>query len=183
MPKAGCSSLKVQRPQTCRATAPRSPSSMRTRSPGKVPMRWGQAGSPSPHPSIADVHHGGGARGSLWVVNARAQRPLRSTARTIGSGAGTGAKLPGGRWRKGWAATSRLQRKCAATGSTSKLHSVSAPRANGRCRGGAFEATAKAGKAGNVGSSCTLPRGPQKCTQTGGAGSDLFRASADRDSG
>lgn len=40
---------------------------------------------------------------------------------------------------------------------------VSAPRANGHGRGGALEASAKAGKAGCMGSSCTLPRGPQRC--------------------
>ena len=71
-------------------------------------------------PSIADVHRGGGgARGSLWVVNACTRRPLRSRERTIG--AWTGARILGRR-RKRRTAPTCLQRKYPAIGPASELH-------------------------------------------------------------
>lgn len=67
--------------------------------PGPAPTRRGQPPAPGAHPRIADVHNGGGARGSQRIVKAQsAAAALRSDAGT--AGAGTGARLAG-RWRKG----------------------------------------------------------------------------------
>lgn len=108
--------------QTYRATAPDPSIACSRGHPVKRPVCVHKAGSPSPHPSIADVHHGGGgARGSLWIVNACARRPLRNRVGTIGAGAGTGARNLG-QQRKRWAAPAGLQRKYSAMGFTSKLH-------------------------------------------------------------
>lgn len=61
--------------------------SMRTRPPGPAPTRRGQP--PAPHPRIADVHNGGGARCSPRGVNAQsAAAALRSDAGAAGPGLG-----------------------------------------------------------------------------------------------
>lgn len=98
---------------------------MRTRPPGPAPTRRGQSPAPAPHPRIADVHNGGGARGSLRVVNAQsAATALRSDAGEDedGAGAGTGAGAGAGEGLAGAAAEEAVRsrpatgRKCAAAG-------------------------------------------------------------------
>lgn len=82
--------------------------SMRTRPPAPAPTRRGQPPAPAPHPRIADVHNGGGARGSQRIVNAQsaaaalqgdagAARPglgLALGLRAHGSGGGRGGAHP-----------------------------------------------------------------------------------------
>lgn len=89
---------------------------MRTRPPGPAPTRRGQPPAPAPHPRVADVHNGGGARGSQRVVNAQsavaALRSVAGAARArLGLELGPGSR---GRWRKGRCAPGPATgRKCA----------------------------------------------------------------------
>ena len=76
--------------------------SMRTRPLGLAPTRRGPSPAPAPHPRIADVHNGGGTRGSQRVVNAQSaaaalQSDTGAARPRLGLELGPGSR---GRWRK-----------------------------------------------------------------------------------